>query len=293
MLFAKPLLSSFQPYYFLWVVAVLLVSSPGPAIAGDFSPKDLPGLCLWLRSDLGISTEAGRVVEWKDQSGKHFHATADLDNAPILEEAERLEDRNLPAVRFVGRNQFLSSSRGLDINLSDGFTVVAVFRASNPRNFSGILYLLPSDHENLVHPLKREDACLVAFTGRPNNVGVELYHQPTHEVGETLEGGSYAYGYIETGEDFTGAVTFSRSAREVRCFLNEEATQVFPFRMAATGTQNSGFRIGASLVGNQAGTGSVPGRFANFDLFELIVVDRDLSESEILSLHRYLKAPNR
>lgn len=41
--------------------------------ASIFSPKNVPGLVLWLRADLGITTDGGvptaRVTHWVDQSG--------------------------------------------------------------------------------------------------------------------------------------------------------------------------------------------------------------------------------
>jgi hypothetical protein len=46
-----------------------------PSGARGFLPRDLGGLVLWLRSDLGITLNAGNVSAWADQSGNGNNAT--------------------------------------------------------------------------------------------------------------------------------------------------------------------------------------------------------------------------
>jgi PKD repeat protein len=68
-------------------------------------PDDLPGLELWFRSDLGVTTELTTVALWEDQSGNDRDAsTFAAGLRPVL-----VDDvlNGYPAVRFDGNNDFL------------------------------------------------------------------------------------------------------------------------------------------------------------------------------------------
>jgi len=70
--------------------------------AAGFSQISRHGLSLWLKADAGITTNAGSVTEWKDQSGNDHHATV----TPSLNAPQYLEKEinGRPAVRFDGKN---------------------------------------------------------------------------------------------------------------------------------------------------------------------------------------------
>lgn len=270
------------------IVAAVIAFAMAPLPADDFSPRDLPGLRLWLRSDLGVASDAGRVVEWKDQSGNGYDATSDLANAPTLEEGERMGDRDLPAVRFNGKNEMLSSSRGLGIVLTDEFTLIMLLKAESPKNWGGVLYLLPAEYSSLRRATQRDDGCLVVLTGSPNPGGIEFYHQPSHDGDQQPEGGSYAYSNLELGDNFSGSAIFVRRPKDITGFWNGKAGSTLGFRMSGTAHQDSGYWIGANLVQSSEGSAAGPGRFGNFDLFELIVLDRAISDAELEKIQEYL-----
>ncbi|MCC7407419.1 MAG: hypothetical protein IT442_05070 [Phycisphaeraceae bacterium] len=76
--------------------------------AGGFLPTDVAGLSLWLRSDLGVSTVAGDVDQWSDQSGNgnHFVQTTALNRPPY--NAANSAYNSQPTLDFTANNHFLS-----------------------------------------------------------------------------------------------------------------------------------------------------------------------------------------
>ena len=65
---------------------------------GGFTPKDLPDLGLWLRSDLGVVLIFGRVSTWHDQSGNARDATqTNPSNQPPFVHTSTIN--SLPALR--------------------------------------------------------------------------------------------------------------------------------------------------------------------------------------------------
>lgn len=59
--------------------------SDGEVDSGEWTPKQLPGLQLWLDTRVGIvpnPSDPGRVRRWLDQSGNGHHATAVQSNDP-------------------------------------------------------------------------------------------------------------------------------------------------------------------------------------------------------------------
>ena len=69
----------------------------------DFTPASLPGLALWTRADAGVAADAaGRVSEWRDQSGLGNHLT---QTTPVSQPVYLPEQTNgLPVLRFDGSN---------------------------------------------------------------------------------------------------------------------------------------------------------------------------------------------
>lgn len=74
----------------------------------EFSPSQLSGLSLWLRSDLGVSTVAGAVDVWADQSGNgnHFTQSTALNRPPYT--AVNAVYNNHPTLDFTGNQHFMS-----------------------------------------------------------------------------------------------------------------------------------------------------------------------------------------
>lgn len=73
---------------------------------GQTEPDDLPGLELWLRSDVGLTvSETGKVGEWQDQSGQGNHATQVSGSL----KPNFVEDVlfGYPSVRMDGFNDFM------------------------------------------------------------------------------------------------------------------------------------------------------------------------------------------
>jgi len=101
--------------------------------AGEFAthsilPDDLPGLQLWLRPDVGVTTNASGVVDvWADQSGHDRHAVRSGSSGTLRLEAGMIGGS--PAVRFAGgqNNAYLSSSYTPEA--TDGLTVFVVAQA--------------------------------------------------------------------------------------------------------------------------------------------------------------------
>lgn len=74
-----------------------------------FTPDVIPGLALWLRADLGVSTVAGAVDQWSDQSGNanHFVQTTALNRPTYAVSTPAYNSQ--PTVDFASANdQFLS-----------------------------------------------------------------------------------------------------------------------------------------------------------------------------------------
>ncbi|WP_456429130.1 Pvc16 family protein [Rhodocaloribacter sp.] len=101
---------------------------PGPPVA----PDQLPGLRLWLRSDLGVTYDAEGVSAWADQSGEEHHALqSDADRRPQFT-AHGIGTR--PVLRFDGADDYLALenfSYDTAGQLS-GITVCALVKSSSP-----------------------------------------------------------------------------------------------------------------------------------------------------------------
>jgi hypothetical protein len=120
--------------------AVDVVAADGPSSeAAAFSPSDLTGLGLWLRSDVGVTLNGATVSKWADQSGQGNDFTqATAPNQPTLVPQAL---NGMPVVQFDGANSFLGGKiagglayRTVCLVLEDG--------GSNAANHDGVAAVL-------------------------------------------------------------------------------------------------------------------------------------------------------
>jgi hypothetical protein len=91
--------------------------------ASDFSPATFPGLGLWVRSDAGLVADtAGRVSEWRDQSGQgnHLRQTT-LASRPVAVPGSL---NGLPVLHFDGTDDSMAFTTRLDGTIRAVFAVL-------------------------------------------------------------------------------------------------------------------------------------------------------------------------
>lgn len=105
---------------------------------GGWTPKDLPGLELWLDDKVGIvpnPANAGSVRRWLDQSGKGHNATAEIGGGdePSLDPAAL---NGLDVIRCVNQTAMtVDDAPGFHFGTGDfGIVVVAQYTASAASN---------------------------------------------------------------------------------------------------------------------------------------------------------------
>jgi hypothetical protein len=102
----------------------------------DFTPSSVPSLALWVRSDVGVETDAaGRVNAWRDQSGEDNHLLqATLSAQPVYMLAQL---NGLPVLRFDGPNDTLAFTSRLDGTIRAVFAVLKENGTQSWRVFLG------------------------------------------------------------------------------------------------------------------------------------------------------------
>jgi PKD repeat protein len=93
-----------------------------------FSPDDITGLALWLKSDTALSLVSGNVQQWADISGNNLYCTQSQANLrPGLASVSLIN--NKPSVVFDGTNDVLNGLLipGID---SSSLTVFAVVKGN-------------------------------------------------------------------------------------------------------------------------------------------------------------------
>ncbi|NQT96172.1 MAG: DUF2341 domain-containing protein, partial [Candidatus Marinimicrobia bacterium] len=100
------------------------------------TPGTLSDLQLWLRSDVGVYSDAGitaaiegeSAVQWNDQSGNNHHFTSDLKKPVFRSAAATLN--NAAALEFIGnKDSFTDDDGELYINGMTEFTTFAVINS--------------------------------------------------------------------------------------------------------------------------------------------------------------------
>ena len=111
------------------------------AVAGfvsdvDFSPGKLSGLALWVRTDAGVGMDAaGRVSEWRDQSGRGNHLLqTTLASQPVYAHGQV---NGLPVLRFDGTNDTLQFTTRFNGTIRAVFAVLKQAGEQSWRQFLG------------------------------------------------------------------------------------------------------------------------------------------------------------
>ncbi len=137
-------------------------------IASSSPPSPSPSpptaaLQLWLRADAGLTSSAGKVSSWADQSGNGYNAAMNAPSQPSLV-AGALNGK--PVIRFDGA-QSLSLNKRLQPST---FTVFVVGKNSMPSEaFSMILGPVGSSPNN---QLRWENGSQALFVGTSNNLPI-------------------------------------------------------------------------------------------------------------------------
>ena len=139
----------------------------------SFSPKDIPGLQLWLKADAGLYTDAAMTTPavndadvvggWADQSGQGNNATqATTANKPLLKLAIV---NGKPVVRFASDDRLVTAAFASP--LAQPFTIICVSRIASGYAYSGATPAAPG--AGLFQSLITAGAALV-YTQNTNTV---------------------------------------------------------------------------------------------------------------------------
>jgi len=110
------------------------------ATCGGFNPKDISGLQIWFKSDVGVLDGSGNpitvdgttVATWKDQSGNGYDATQATDaNRPVYKVAANGQN-NLPGIYWDGTNRWLDRTQQL-FSTAISFFIVMKYADSSGR----------------------------------------------------------------------------------------------------------------------------------------------------------------
>jgi hypothetical protein len=121
-------------------VAVALLMTAVTAFSQTLTVTD--GLALWLRADMGVTTnENGLVIQWDDQSGNVNHAsqTTELQMPLLVPNAIS----NKPALRFdgsanAGEHDFLNIPHAESLAFTGDFTTLFVIKVDDFANYNAV-----------------------------------------------------------------------------------------------------------------------------------------------------------
>jgi len=105
--------------------------------AAPFSPTDLSGLSLWLKSDAGVTLSGSNVTAWADQSGNGNNAAAGEEFEPTLV-ANVLNSK--PVLRFNGAGQQMALTSNIG---GTAYTIFIVCK--NNDNENGSMFFWATD----------------------------------------------------------------------------------------------------------------------------------------------------
>lgn len=102
-----------------------------------FSPADLSGLSLWLKSDAGVTLSGSDVTAWADQSGNGNNASSSIGTRPTF--VSNILNAK-PVLRFDGAGQKMA------LTASIGGTEYSIFIVcKNNDNTDGSMFLWSTD----------------------------------------------------------------------------------------------------------------------------------------------------
>jgi hypothetical protein len=121
------------------------------------------GLQLWVKADLGVTTNAtGRVEKWADQSGNKNDATQTDDSAKPTLVPNVVNGK--PALRFDGKTNYLDVANGTGLDIVGDIASFAVIRVDDYTTYNEVWGKTAGPGGNLPAPT---DWYLVQGTGVP------------------------------------------------------------------------------------------------------------------------------
>ncbi|MDM8519476.1 hypothetical protein QUF64_05460 [Anaerolineales bacterium HSG6] len=122
-------------------------SGQGTGPGGIGNKSGTSALKLWLRGDIDVTTNNGRVVWWADQSGCGNHGRqSNLSHQPTFV-ASNPDFNGMPTVNFNGYNHFLRIAHSPSLDMKQGLTVFMVFKPHNLQTNSGLLSKGPTNKD--------------------------------------------------------------------------------------------------------------------------------------------------
>lgn len=217
------------------------------------NPSGISGLKLWLRSDSGVVVNGNNVTGWNDQSGGNFHSIQTNAAAQPLLVPNVLN--NLPAISFNGSKVL----NGKDLALSNSsFTVFIVAAGGAMSDAYNVLFDLGPYAPGGIWLCKHDDK----LTIYSNNA---VYSSP---------GGLPSAGFEPKIFGFKKQLGVLAES-----FLN--------FSVVASASGGSFVNPFVSAAYNVGGDPSYSG-FWNGDVFEVLVFDKALNNSETTIVSNYL-----
>src|ERR1039458_2500119 len=93
--------------FFLLLIVYIYIPSFSQS---SFTPNNIPGIEIWLRSDTGLTLSGNLVTQWNDISGNGNNASqGNGANKPIWSSSDTLLD-NYPVVKFDGSTSKLTTN---------------------------------------------------------------------------------------------------------------------------------------------------------------------------------------
>ena len=227
---------------------------------GGFSPSNLSGLSLWLKSDTGVTTSGSNVTAWADQSGTGKNMTASGGDQPTFIASEL---NGKPVIDFATSKYLTASFSAINFTQQTVF-VVFKFVSANLSNFARPFSQSNIDYEdsqtpgNLL-PLLRNDGTDYMWCFSAND---------SFLVGSPTSNNAW---YISTTKTNGTNGSFSLNATNEQAFTTT-------FNPSITNMQ-----VGGALT-----TGGGMGDPFNSKLAEVIVYDRNLTAPESQQVQTYL-----
>jgi hypothetical protein len=237
-----------------------------------FSPIDVPGCVLWLRSDAGVFPVAGTpptLEQWNDQSGNGYN----VSQATQADQPEYLATsgpNNLPDVLFGGSGSVLLDNTATNLLPSGQSRTILVAGDSNSTSGGTLCAFRRST-------VGSTTVCEVGYQVSGGGGSLYVYSDGTNAGSvATIPGTS-----IPVDTPFVIDLELSTSALPAVAVngVAQTVTQTNGAMTAETST-SAGF-----TVGNREDTALYPW---SGDIYELLVYDQVLSSSQLTLLRRYL-----
>lgn len=238
-----------------------LMGGLGSGVSGGaaFSPSDLAGLGVWLRSDLGlfqestfataVTTDTNPVGGWQDQSGNARHVLQATAGQRPTWKTNIIN--GLPVVRFDGVDDYLA---GMSYALGSAAT----------------LFLVASKTAGT------QDYLLSGTGSGSSSAIVSGYATVAYEWFNQVGASTDRYTFAGTSSGLNILAIRQTNGVSLTGYFNSATTVFSVVPVASLGNFN---RLGTSTGANYAGA----------DVAELIVYGRSLSDANLGSVMTYLK----